>query len=126
MVRSHAAAGASPKGALNSWKSSFLAQLSDDAIDTMVEHPMGQCCSSISTALQLRVGVSDTAFPHRSDGCNFLVLSQWMEPTNTDQSIAWARETYAEMERRFRSLWCVTSSRDEAAQPGGCGVCVSS
>jgi hypothetical protein len=67
MVRSHAAAGASPKGALNSWKSSFLAQLSDDAIDTMVEPPMGQCCSSISTALQLRVGVSDTAFPHRSD-----------------------------------------------------------
>jgi hypothetical protein len=60
--------------------------------------PWASCCSSISTALQLRVGVSDTAFPHRSDGCNFLVLSQWMEPTNTDRSIAWARETYAEME----------------------------
>jgi hypothetical protein len=39
-----------PKGALNYWKSSFLARLSDDAINTMVESfaqcPSPMCCMS--------------------------------------------------------------------------------
>jgi FAD/FMN-containing dehydrogenase len=45
-----------------------------------------------------RVGVSDTAFPHRADGYNFLVLSKWMDQAKTDQCIAWARDTYVAME----------------------------
>jgi hypothetical protein len=36
-----------PRGALNYWKSSFLAQLSDAAIDTMIEC-FATCPSSIS------------------------------------------------------------------------------
>ena len=93
-----------PKGALNYWKSSFLAQLSDDAIDTMIEcfarcpTPMGQLLLEHLHGAASRVGVGDTAFPHRVDGYNLLVLSQWREPANTDRCIAWARETYAEME----------------------------
>jgi FAD/FMN-containing dehydrogenase len=92
-----------PKGALNYWKSSFLAQLSDDAIDTMIEcfarcpTPMGQLILEHFHGAATRVGVSDTAFPHRVDGCNLLVISEWVEPTNTDRCVAWARETYAEM-----------------------------
>lgn len=92
-----------PKGALNYWKSSFLAQLSDDAIDTMVEcfarcpTPMGQLLLEHFHGAATRVGVSDTAFPHRADGHNLLVLSEWMEPADTERCIAWARETYAEM-----------------------------
>lgn len=93
-----------PKGALNYWKSSFLAQLSDDAIDTMVEcfarcpTPMGQLLLEHFHGAATRVKVGDTAFPHRADGYNLLVLSEWMEPANTDRCIAWARETYAEMQ----------------------------
>jgi FAD/FMN-containing dehydrogenase len=93
-----------PKGALNYWKSSFLAQMSDDAIDTMVEcfarcpTPMGQLLLEHFHGAATRVGVGDTAFPHRVDGYNLVVLSEWMEPANTDQCIAWARETYAEMD----------------------------
>ena len=93
-----------PKGALNYWKSSFLAQLTDDAIDTMVAcfarcpTPMGQLLIEHFHGAATRVGVGDTAFPHRADGYNLVVLSEWMEPANTDQCIAWARETYAEME----------------------------
>src|SRR5215469_17210078 len=45
-----------------------------------------------------RVGSRDTAFPHRANGYNFLVLSQWVEPAITGRCIAWARETYAAME----------------------------
>lgn len=92
-----------PKGALNYWKSSFLAQLSDDAIDTLVEcfarcpTPMGQLLLEHFHGAATRVAVADTAFPHRADGHNLLVLAEWMEPADTERCIAWARETYAEM-----------------------------
>ena len=45
-----------------------------------------------------RIGVGDTAFPHRAEGYNFLVLSQWTDAGDNDACIAWARETYAEMQ----------------------------
>ncbi len=93
-----------PKGALNYWKSSFLAQMSDDAIDAMIDGfarcpaPMGQIIIEHVHGAATKVGVHDTAFPHRSDGYNLLVLSQWLEPESTDRCIAWARQTYREME----------------------------
>jgi FAD/FMN-containing dehydrogenase len=93
-----------PKGALNYWKSSFLAQMSDDAIDTMIgcfsrcPTPMGQLLIEHFHGAVTRVAVGDTAFPHRADSYNLVVLSEWMEPTSTDRCIAWARETYAGME----------------------------
>jgi FAD/FMN-containing dehydrogenase len=98
-----------PRGALNYWKSSFLSQLSDDAIDTMIDcfarcpTPMGQLLLEHFHGAVTRVGASDTAFSHRSDGDNFVLVSEWMERANTDRCIAWARETYAEMERFFSS-----------------------
>jgi FAD/FMN-containing dehydrogenase len=75
-----------PKGALNYWKSSFLAGLSDEAIDTMIEcfaecpTPMGQLLLEHFHGAATRIGVSETAFPLRSEGYNFLVLAEWMEP----------------------------------------------
>jgi FAD/FMN-containing dehydrogenase len=93
-----------PKGALNYWKSSFLARLSDDAIDTMIDcfarcpTPMGALLLEHFHGAATRVGVGDTAFPHRADGHNLLVLSEWIEPAHTERCIAWARKTYAAME----------------------------
>jgi FAD/FMN-containing dehydrogenase len=92
-----------PKGALNYWKSSFLTQLSNAAIDEMVEcfarcpSPMSQILLEHFHGAATRVNVADTAFPHRFDGYNFLVLSEWVDPVDTDRSIVWARETYAAM-----------------------------
>jgi FAD/FMN-containing dehydrogenases len=93
-----------PKGALNYWKSSFLSQLSDAAIDTLVDcfarcpTPMGQLLLEHFHGAVTRVNVVDTAFPHRADGYNLVVLAEWMEPQDTDRCVAWARETYAAME----------------------------
>jgi FAD/FMN-containing dehydrogenase len=92
-----------PKGALNYWKSSFLAQLSDDAIDTMIDcfarcpTPMGQLLIEHFHGAATRVRVDETAFPHRADGYNLVVLSEWLEPAHTDRCIGWARETYTAM-----------------------------
>jgi FAD/FMN-containing dehydrogenase len=93
-----------PKGALNYWKSSFLSQLSDDAIDTMIAAfarcptPMGQLLLERFHGAATRIGVADTAFPHRTEGYNFIVVGEWIEPRDTERCIAWTRQTYAEMQ----------------------------
>jgi FAD/FMN-containing dehydrogenase len=93
-----------PRGAFNYWKSSFLAGLSDEAIETMIScfagcpTPMGQLLLERVHGAATRIGVTDTAFPHREVGYNFLVLSQWTDAANTKACIAWARETYAQMQ----------------------------
>jgi FAD/FMN-containing dehydrogenase len=96
--------GAFPKGALNYWKSSYLAQLSDEAIDTMIAC-FAQCPSPMDSFVLehmhgavSRVAVGDTAFPQRAEGYNFLVLSEWMEPALTSRCTAWARDSYAKMQ----------------------------
>ncbi len=113
-----------PKGALNYWKSSFLARLSDDAIDAMVEcfarcpTPMGQMLIEHFHGAVTRVGVSDTAFPHRADGYNLVVLAEWMEPAHNERCIAWARKSYAQLEPFFASGRYVNYlGDDEAGDP---------
>src|SRR5215207_2419431 len=107
------------KGALNYWKSSFLAQLSDDAIDTMIEcfarcpTPMGQLLLEHFHGAATRINVTDTAFPHRAQGYNLLVLSEWMEQANTSECIAWARQTYTDMEPFFGSARYVNYLGDD-------------
>ena len=82
-----------PRGALNYWKSRFLPDLSDDAIRTMVDCYTG-CPAPMSKLLLehfhgavTRVGVTDTAFPHRAPGYNFLVLGQWADRKDNDACI---------------------------------------
>ena len=98
-----------PKGALNYWKSNFLTELSDAAIGTMIEcfaqcpTPMGQLLLEHIHGAATRVDAGDTAFPHRQEGFNFLILTQWMRPGDTSRCISWARETYESMQPFFAS-----------------------
>jgi FAD/FMN-containing dehydrogenase len=92
-----------PRGALNYWKSSFLPTLTDDAIRSVIDcfeqcpTPMGQLLLEHFHGAVTRIGVTDTAFPHRSEGYNLLVLSEWLDPKDNDACIAWARQSYAAM-----------------------------
>jgi FAD/FMN-containing dehydrogenase len=113
-----------PKGALNYWKSSFLTQLSDAAIDTMIgcfaecPTPMGQLLLEHFHGAATRIEANDTAFPHRAEGYNLLVLAEWMAPTDTDRCIAWAKQTYVEMEPFFAPWRYVNYlGDDEAGEP---------
>jgi FAD/FMN-containing dehydrogenase len=96
-----------PAGALNYWKSNFLAGLPDEAIDTMIAR-FAASPSTMSTLLlehfhgaAARVGPTETAFPHRTPGYNFLAVGQWMDAAATGANIAWVRETYAAMAPHF-------------------------
>ena len=101
--------GGFPRGALNYWKSSFIKELSDQAIDTMAAR--FALCPSPMSAMVLehihgaatRVGVSDTAFPHRRDGYQLVIVSEWVEPADNARNIAWARESYDAMRPYFAS-----------------------
>jgi FAD/FMN-containing dehydrogenase len=92
-----------PRGALNYWKSNFLSTLTDDAIRTMIDcfakcpTPMGQLLLEHFHGAVTRIGVTATAFPHRHEGYNLLVLAQWLDAKQNDACIAWARDAYTAM-----------------------------
>jgi FAD/FMN-containing dehydrogenase len=93
-----------PKGALNYWKSNFLATLNDAAIDTMIDcysrvpSPMTAMLLEHFHGAATRVAVDATAFPHRSVGYNLVITSEWLDPADTDKNVKWTRETYAAMQ----------------------------
>jgi FAD/FMN-containing dehydrogenase len=92
--------GGHPRGSLNYWLSSFTRGLPDELIDTMVER-FASVPSPLSVLLLehfhgavTRIGVTDTAVPHRAEGWNLLIPSVWLDPETTDENIAWTRETH--------------------------------
>ncbi|MGE3076565.1 MAG: FAD-binding oxidoreductase [Dehalococcoidia bacterium] len=96
-----------PKGARNYWKSNFLAELSDNAISTMIEQ-FASCPSPMSGILLehfhgavTRVPVESTACPHRSAGYNWLVAAEWLDPSEDAVNTAWARQAFEAMSPNF-------------------------
>jgi FAD/FMN-containing dehydrogenase len=94
----------SPRGALNYWKSSFLRGLDDELLDTLVEQyrscpaPLGSIVIEHFHGAVARVDPAATAVPHRKTGYNLVLPTAWLDPADTDASIAWTRETYAAIE----------------------------
>ena len=41
-----------------------------------------------------RIEPTATALPHRQPGFNCIIISQWTDPADTPNGIAWARQTY--------------------------------
>ena len=93
-----------PRGAFNYWKSNFLSSLSDEAIRAMIDcfakcpTPMGQLLLEHFHGAVTRVGITDTAFPHRAKGYNLVVLSEWLDAKDSSVCTAWARDSYAAMQ----------------------------
>jgi FAD/FMN-containing dehydrogenase len=96
-----------PKGALNYWKSNFLAALGDAAIDTMIERfaaapsPMSALLLEHFHGAATRVSPPQTAFPHRSVGYNFLAVGQWLDASTSAANVSWTRDAYAAMASHF-------------------------
>ncbi len=90
-----------PAGALNYWLSSFAETLSDGLIDQMIERfasvpsPMTAILMEHFHGAVTRVGVTDTAVPHRQEGWNVFVPSVWTDPAATDENVAWTRDTHS-------------------------------
>lgn len=110
-----------PRGALNYWKSSFLSQLNDEAIDTLIEcfircpTPMGQLLLENFHGAACRVKPANTAFPHRGPGYNLVVLSEWTEAADTGKCTEWARQSYDAMKPWLASGRYVNYMEEEAS-----------
>jgi len=114
-----------PRGALNYWKSNFLAGLEDKAIDTIIERFTDTPSAMNALLLEhfhgaaTRVAATATAFPHRSVGYNFLTVGEWIDPAATVANVGWARETYAAMTSHFAAGRYVNYlNADELAESG--------
>jgi len=89
-----------PTGSLNYWLSSFTRGLPDELIDGMAERfatvpsPMTGILLEHFHGAVTRIGVTDTAVPHRAEGWNLLIPSVWTDPAATDANVEWTRETH--------------------------------
>lgn len=86
------------------WKSNFLpSPLGADAIDVLIGRAALRPSPHTVVVLQqmhgaaARVSPSDTAFPHRRDQFDMLLLAQWERGGDADPNIRWTRETWETM-----------------------------
>ena len=93
-----------PSGNRNYWRSNFLMELSDKAIDIILERA-GGLPPNANSALFFehmegavgRVGPQDTAFSNREAKFNFTILAGWTDPDQDDLYIPWIRSFGDEM-----------------------------
>jgi FAD/FMN-containing dehydrogenase len=114
-----------PRGALNYWKSNFLSTLGDAAIDTMIERfaaapsPMSGLLLEHFHGAATRVAPTDTAFPHRAVGYNFLTVAEWVDASTNAVNVAWARDAYAAMAPHFAAGRYVNYLNADELREGG-------
>ncbi len=86
-----------PPGRQNYWKSSFIYELSDKAIDTMITQFEGVPSPFSVAALEplggamSRVGQDETAFGERGALYSLIVAASWTNPAENDKNIQWTR-----------------------------------
>jgi FAD/FMN-containing dehydrogenase len=90
-------AGAAP-GTRNYWRSNFMKELGDEAIDAMVSRaaelpPPGSLLliEHLGGAVG-RVGEHETAFANRSANYDVSVLSSWADQSDDARNVAWTRK----------------------------------
>lgn len=87
-----------PEGRLHYWKSNFIRTLSDRAIGAIVEYAARRPSPTTVVGLQQmhgvasRIGARETAFPHRYELHNFMIISNWQDPAESQRNVAWTRE----------------------------------
>jgi FAD/FMN-containing dehydrogenase len=93
-----------PRGRRHYWKAGFLRRLGPDAIDVLVHFAATLPSPQTQIGLQqmhgaaARVSPTATAFAHRHDQWDCLILTQWDRPADDERNIRWTRELYAQME----------------------------
>lgn len=91
-------------GMRNYWKAAFLQDLSDEAIDALIEY-----ATNITSPLSMihihqlggalkRVAADATAFEYRDSGFVVNIIGMWPTPEDDEQHINWARGLFAALQ----------------------------
>ena len=109
-----------PHGWHRYWKSVELPPLTDDAIDTLVEHasaltsPKSYCIVFQLGGALARVGEDETAFSQRDAAHNVNINAVWTEEDpDAERHIAWARDFFDAMQPHARDRVYVNFLGDE-------------
>jgi FAD binding domain/Berberine and berberine like len=108
-----------PTGFLHYWKSGYLRNLTDAAIDTLLAVTSAKPPGVSGIGLQgfrgaaSRVPVDATAFAHRAEQYDFLILAQWADPAASSRHITWARESFAAMQAHLENAVYVNNLGSE-------------
>jgi hypothetical protein len=108
-----------PSGRRHYWKSGWLRDLSDGAIETLMQFLPHMPSSASGVGLQhmhgvaSRIAPSATAFAHRTEQYDFLILSQWSDATDSDRNVEWTRALYREMQPYLEESVYVNNLGDE-------------
>ncbi len=108
-----------PPGRRHYWKSSYLKELGEEAIEIMAEYVSEMPSPATGVGLQQMHGVASrvdptaTAFPHRDEHYDFLILSQWADPAESERNVEWTRSLFEAMEPFFGEGVYVNNLGDE-------------
>jgi FAD/FMN-containing dehydrogenase len=89
-----------PPGLRNYWKSDFLGELSDGAIDALVEAYPSVPAPPTHVAIEhlggavARVGEDEAAVSHRAARYNVITVGMWSEPAQDEAVIGWVRRLW--------------------------------
>jgi FAD/FMN-containing dehydrogenase len=93
-----------PSGLRNYWKSCFLKDMSDEAIDMMIHHFGRTTSRRPAVAIETlggavaRVGRDETAFDHRDAPFSLIITASWDNPAEDMAHRTWAREVFQAMQ----------------------------
>ena len=90
-----------PPGRYNYWKSSLTPEITDQLIDTIVEH-MARVPSPHSAVMlehyhgaYSRPAPTATAYSHRRPTYDVVIIANWASPADNERNTAWARSLFA-------------------------------
>jgi FAD/FMN-containing dehydrogenase len=93
-----------PRGSRNYWRSGYVDQLSDDAIEVILAHaggvpaPLGQLHIHQLGGAMSRVASGATAFGNRGAGFLMNYIGLWLDPTEDEANVGWVRAASDAME----------------------------
>jgi FAD/FMN-containing dehydrogenase len=96
--------GAAPFGLRSYWKSRFLRDFPDDAIDSFVQYaetitsPRSFAILENAHGAVSRVSADSTAFPTRTDGFDLVLISLWTDSQEDQRHVDWTREFFNAMQ----------------------------
>ena len=90
-------------GSRNYWKSTYVASLPDNAIDTLVEQAKGMTSPASGLLIECHGGDDgdkggDNAFAQRGAKYLVAIMPMWSDPAEDEAQIAWARSTWDAMQ----------------------------
>jgi FAD/FMN-containing dehydrogenase len=110
-----------PHGRFNYWKSSYLDELTDAAIDTLLEHaadirsPLSSFYLEHLGGAIARGGETASAFGHRDHRFDLAILAQAADAEGLGPEIEWARALFAAIQPHAAQAVYVNNLGDEGA-----------